>query len=1374
MNPEQFARVERLFEEASQLPITMREAFVFREARDDPEVVREVQALLEEDVRLGGESLAIEEPIREIQKQLASESTIRIADSTPESIGPYRIVRECGRGGMGVVYEAFQEKPHRRVALKLIRADVIAPRLIQRFEVEAEALGRLQHPAIAQVFDAGKLVSPSGEQPFFVMEFIGGVPLTDFAESRNLGVRERLRLFVEVCDAAHHAHLRGIIHRDLKPANILVAEDPESRKYFPKVLDFGVAKLAESDLQRTTLLTDVGQIVGTLQYMSPEQARGEVDKVDRKSDIYALGVILFELLGNRAPYEVGTLNVADAVRVILDETPTPLRTVNARYAGDLDTIVQKCLEKDPARRYESALELAADVNRHLKNQPIVARPPSTWYRVRKFARRNRVFVFSMLLVMVTLFVGAAVATIFAVRSDRHAKRVMESESEARESERQALKSAYRASLAAALALEERDPSRALDQLLSTSPDLRGWEWSHLRERLSSKVMELVPSAPPSGVFCFSRDGALLLAGLSDRHVAVIDVDRGTETRRLAGFGKVTCLAASTQGTVAVGTERGTVLQYDLADGRLLREDSVDTVPLVAVLAAPGSAGWWAVSQDGIFGFDGSVWSERPVDLEMDDQRRLYAVLSTDGGTLYLGSFARSKTYAVDLATSEVIGEQVASEGIRSMALSADGKLLASGSRNRNVFLSDADSLEVQGTLREIEALSVSRVEFSDGGDLIGASGADGLIFVWDLESRALVKTLRVDPEAPWCFRPGRSQIAVLEGESQISLLGLRREPSQVFRGENQYFYECAFSPDDRMLAATTFRSKLNVWNLDDGERLVRDAPTPWFPGLLRFAPRGEELCVESYLGRSRFGGHERFDLPTKTSFLPAAAEATVWSHGIEVSKSKGDTPSGVFWDGYRDRRISGWEPELDRISVWRTEYLMTASPGCRAFVNGVELPSSREDAPGYASPRPLFLTLGALETGGGEFYGRIAEWLLYDGVLSPEEAKDVESYLMRRKGGEKETPPPVSSADLLLRFEASSETVEVGKNREVIGWRASNLLGFQLRFGGPRPRKLYLRRDEKTGLAVVDFKKWADIASCNLEAHLPEAFDLREGTVFWLGDFAASQSPTGTGWSNYAYSIGRSAGTTLPKSIEEFDLNRSSRLGSSQTAHRALGHFARAGTRFSRWIRVFSLETGSRVKTIEGTFFGLAYHPSGQFLAAAGDDGGTVIFETTNYTSVHRIPGHTYCVAFSPDGRRLLTGGNGRVVRIWDVDGWELVLELRGHEQYVKALAFSMDGSRLASASGDGTVRVWDTVPFLHRAELARRRREGEAALEPRVRIWWDELQDPRAVTKKIRETWGASTPERRAASNVLMRIAGSGAFQRIGSSRKSVVEDEE
>lgn len=454
MNAERWRKIEQLYHSALERETSQREDFIQRACGEDESLLQEVRSLLAQSEAQGS---FLEAPALDIAARAVAMAATEAGGPVktterllPATIGRYRIVGLLGEGGMGTVYEAEQEQPRRIVALKVIKPGYATPEHLWRFEHESKALGRLQHPGIAQIYEASAADTAFGRQPYFAMELIRGQPLLAYAKAHALNTRQCLALMVKICDAVQHAHQRGLIHRDLKPGNIVVDETGQ-----PKILDFGVARLTGSDEQQTRQ-TSLGQIMGTLAYMSPEQTLADPQEVDTRSDVYSLGVILYQLLSGRMPYDISHRPLPQAVHAIREEDPTSLGSISRNYRGDIETIAGKALEKNKTRRYASAADLAADIQRYLAEEPIAARPPSTAYQLQKFARRHRALVAGVAAVFVVLAGGIIASTSQAIRANRAGQAALVERDRALQAEARTRVERDRAAAAEQSAKRERD------------------------------------------------------------------------------------------------------------------------------------------------------------------------------------------------------------------------------------------------------------------------------------------------------------------------------------------------------------------------------------------------------------------------------------------------------------------------------------------------------------------------------------------------------------------------------------------------------------------------------------------------------------------------------------------------------------------------------------------------------------------------------------------------------------------------------------------------------------------------------------------------------------------------------------------------------
>ena len=573
----QMTREREIFHEALEQPSPeARAAFLERATAGDPKLRKAVEELLannQEDTFL---EQGVAEPLRQ-SMEAAGKLTLH-EEQIGDSIGRYKLLEKIGEGGFGVVYRAEQREPVRRqVAVKVIKLGMDTKSIVARFEAERQALALMDHPNIARVLDGGATATG---RPFFVMELVRGVRITDYCEANQLSLQERLTLFIQLCHAIQHAHQKGIIHRDLKPSNVLVTV--QDGKPVPKVIDFGVAKAIEEPLTEKTVLTNFHAFIGTPAYTSPEQAEMTGSDVDTRSDIYSLGVLLYELLTGVTPFDAKELTQSglDGMRRMIKEVEPPkpstrLRRVVAGSSAnpltmlvdrDLDWIVMKCLEKDRTRRYDTARELAADLQRYLDQEPVLARPQSTAYRLRKALRRHRAAFAAAAAILIAVVAGTTVSVWQALRATRaeHAaeqgrknEEVLRHNAE-RERER-ALESQERAELNEYVADINLAHQSILAGNLARATELlakhrntgsQRFEWRYLWHAAQGDDHRLF-AQEASSVLSLANSPEWLVVGLQDS-VRIYDSKTGSLVKTLAKSGS--SVALSTAGLLATASK----------------------------------------------------------------------------------------------------------------------------------------------------------------------------------------------------------------------------------------------------------------------------------------------------------------------------------------------------------------------------------------------------------------------------------------------------------------------------------------------------------------------------------------------------------------------------------------------------------------------------------------------------------------------------------------------------------------------------------------------------------------------------------------------------------------------------------------------------
>lgn len=754
-------------------------------------------------------------------------------DSLPDSVGPFRVLRRIGAGGMGTVYEARQESPQRSVALKLLHPDAAFGMRLKRFRLEAEMLGQLQHPGIAQVYEAGTCTLDGSERPYFAMELVRGTSIVAYAERESLALDERLELVARLCDAVQHAHDHGIVHRDLKPDNVLVDEHGQ-----PKVLDFGVAQARGTELALTTVHTAQGEIVGTITHMAPEQLFGDPDAVGPHSDVYALGVIAFELASGRLPHEIAGLSLTAAVRHLTEAEPTRLGAVDRRLRGDVETVVDKALRREPERRYVSPAAFGADLRRILARQPVTARPATRIYRLRRYAQRNPALVGGTLATLVAIVAGVLGVLDFAAREST--ARIEAERATLRG--RRALYDAVAASIGAGAS--RWDARRQLS--LVPEPE-RGWEWSWL----SSQAPWTLPGLTGNATFVDARRAivATKWSGGPARSV-LVDLASGT-AQELPEFAGTVAFARSADGRFLATTEPS----HDGPEPKATNvseeifEFEPETLAIVGRWPSPpGFVRAWGrngiavfarnhVSDEfpGLFGVlhESDFAAGGPVlSIGTPDVRRnnVIQALSPDGTLLAFVAAAEQFPSVVRLYRTDTGAEVARREtpGLyRHLCFAPRGDELASVGR-RDVEILAIPSLEVVRRFEPAgpEMLSTDRWDAQDRIALVTAGAG---IRILDARTGAVVDEIDDgrSPARPLHFLrrslDGRFVAGNAVGSEDLWIAEVEGPEPTAFTellGHESFVYQVAFSPDGDLIASAAPWNHVRVWDGYTGEPLA--------------------------------------------------------------------------------------------------------------------------------------------------------------------------------------------------------------------------------------------------------------------------------------------------------------------------------------------------------------------------------------------------------------------------------------------------------------------------------------------------------------------------------------------------------------------------
>jgi len=715
-------------------------------------------------------------------------------DKPPAIEGPgtnidrYELLELIGEGGMGMVYLAQQKEPvKRRVALKIVKPGMDSREVIARFEAERQVLALLDYPNIAHVFDAG--MTQSG-RPYFVMEYVKGLPITEYCDQHKVTIEKRLRLFQRVCNAVHYAHQKGIIHRDIKPSNILVTVQGDRPE--PKIIDFGIAKALTHSFAEGTLFTQQGQLLGTPEYMSPEQVDMATQDIDTRSDIYSLGVLLYELLSGSQPFDRESLEkggFASIQRTVREQEPpnpsarltglgeegkriaerrqTHVDALARRLHRELEWIPLKAMRKERVRRYRSVSELSDDIQNYLDGAPLIAGPETAIYRVKKFVHKHAGSVATAAIIALAIILGLVISTVMyfkaekarirAEKAEETTQQTLQRESVARTRAEEAEKvakeqrklseeraEAYRRAMyvnnlaMAKEAIDKNNFGRAQKVLKACEPDLRGWEWQHLNYMSADPCIKtLGGDAGDIQGIALSPDGRFIVSGDDERLIKIWDTATGSEVKTLRGHSDdLRAVAFSPDGKrIASGADDGVIKIWDAASGAEVKT---------------------------LRGHRGSVTS---------------IAFSPDGRHIVSGGWDRTVRMWDTTNGTEVMTLRGHKHTTTELAYSPDGKVLVSGSRDRTIKMWDAETgVEIRTLTGHDE--SVRAVAVSPDGSCIASAGNDTIIRIWDVQT----------------------------GDQRITL-----------HGHTDRIKGIAFSPDGQRIASASNDKTIRIWNVDTGE-----------------------------------------------------------------------------------------------------------------------------------------------------------------------------------------------------------------------------------------------------------------------------------------------------------------------------------------------------------------------------------------------------------------------------------------------------------------------------------------------------------------------------------------------------------------------------
>ncbi len=1295
MDEGQRERVAVILAEALALPRERRPEHVRRACAADAAIEEFVRGVL---AAVEGAADEVSRPTEPRPLDEAAPTQVPPAEGPGTVIGRYRLLQQIGEGGFGTVFLAEQREPVvRRVALKIIKLGMDTRQVIARFEAERQALAMMDHPNIAKVLDAG---ATDAGRPYFVMELVRGDPITEYCDTNNLDVRQRLELFQQVCHAVQHAHQKGIIHRDIKPRNVLVTV--ADGRPIPKVIDFGIAKATSGRLTEKTLFTEHRALIGTPEYMSPEQAEMSGVDIDTRSDIYSLGVLLYELLTGTTPFDPKELRLAafgEIQRIIREVEPlkpsTRLSGMKQTLAsiaahrrteptrlpglvrGDLDWSVRRCLEKDRTRRYETANGLALDVQRHLAGEAVAAAPPGAAYRLRKFARRHRRPVIAGSALALTLVLGLVGTTLGFVQAEARRRDAERSETVARDEQAAARAAeaeatrlrddarlhAYYASLGAAeLALRSGD-TRAAQQSLAEAPEtLRNWEWRHLKAATDGSLRVLRGHSGPLAGACLSADGMRALTWSQDRTARVWDVRTGRSIATLEdqptaplpggqkGMGFATAAFSPDGGRIATRSSGGIIRLWDAEDGELILS-----------VTHPGSP-----PRSG-FRFD-------------PKGRRLLAITS--------------EVELWNTITGEEAGRLSTGESsLRFAAFTPDGARVVAYTWNGRVITYDSATLEY---IRESSIPNAAYSEFvlSAAGDHLMTIDSSG-VEVWDTVTGVAFADPggHEDDVVARALSPGRARVclAYTDGSARLWDAGTGALAASL-AGHRGQIQALTFSPDGARLLTTSYDDTARVWDCDTGVQLAVLPGEAYLFDRATFSPDGDRLLAPNWSGDSvpiwdaetgrRIGilrGHE--GPVTAIGFSADGLLMVTASTDGTARLWNADTPGEPAV-----RQIADGAPRGARfVSHGAAVVAWSPERGARVW-NATD--SSRD----RAAPPPLPGVLWEPEVSRDGrrivFQTRGRGAVLWDSA----NAKEIGALAQGAERNDGVAFSPDGSSLLAWSKDGTVRVFDSEQGRCTAPLRGHTRPVNYARFSPDGRVALTASRDNTVRL-------WDASSGA-------ERLTLR-GRDGWCAsaEFSPDGSRVLTAGTWYLHHANRDSSAHLWDAQSGGEL----RVFRGHRDHVFGARFSRDGSRVLTWsidctARVWNGATGDELVVLRGLSAPVseaAFSPDARRVVTRSHDPALCLWDASTGLEIMRVDGRHY-FSFNPDGSRILTWSDSPSVQVWDSAIGRRLVALTGHSGGCRHAEFSPAGDMvLTLANGErpgggeetGLIRVWHTAP---------------------------------------------------------------------------------